>query len=79
MTLHELTVFLGWSTVINFAVLICASVMIMGFRNAICSIHSKLTGVSKEALPLQYFQYLANYKIAVLVFNLAPYLALRIM
>jgi len=79
MSLHDLTVFLGWSTVINFAVLIIAAIMIFGCRNFICNVHSKLTGVPKKDLPLQYFQYMANYKIAILVFNLAPYLALRIM
>lgn len=79
MTIHNLTLFFGWSTVVNFAVLIFAAVFIYGCRSFITNVHSTLTGVDKEALPALYFQYFANYKIAIFVFNLAPYLALRIM
>jgi hypothetical protein len=35
-------------------------------------------GLSEDALSRAHFQYLAQYKVAIFVFNLAPYLALRI-
>jgi hypothetical protein len=41
-------------------------------------LHAKMFGLSEEDLSRAYFQYLAQYKIAIFVFNLAPYLALRI-
>ena len=41
-------------------------------------IHRKMFGLSEEVLSKEYFRYLANYKIAIFIFNLVPYLALRI-
>ena len=41
-------------------------------------LHGRMLGLSEDDLSRAYFQYLAQYKIAVFVFNLAPYLALRI-
>ena len=42
-------------------------------------IHSKLFKISKEKLDAMYFNFLANYKLAIFIFNLAPYIALKIM
>ena len=74
-TLRE---FLGWCTVINFGMLIIASMFVGPLRGAIQGIHSKMFGLNEEQLTAAYFQYVANYKIAILVFNLVPYLALVI-
>ena len=35
-------------------------------------------GVPAQDVRIVYFKYLAHYKIAILIFNLAPYLALRV-
>ena len=40
--------------------------------------HSALFGLDEKDLGRAYFQYLAQYKIAIIVLNIAPYLALRI-
>lgn len=61
--IETLTTFLGWSTVINFGVLAVSAIPAWSF----------------EIRPLIYFQYLAQYKIAIFVFNLVPYIALKIM
>lgn len=36
-------------------------------------------GLSQDDLSRAYFQYLAQYKIAIFVLNIAPYLALKAM
>jgi hypothetical protein len=36
-------------------------------------------GVDPQNIATQYFQYLANYKIAIFMLNIVPYLALRLM
>ena len=41
--------------------------------------HGKMFGLSEADLSRQYFQYVANYKIAIVVFNLVPYIALVLM
>ena len=79
MTITELTEFLGWILVINIAVLLVASFMLTAMRGMIVQIHRKMLGLSEDDLLRAYTQYLAQYKIAVFVFNLAPYLALKLM
>lgn len=41
--------------------------------------HAKLFELSQADLSLSYFQFLGQYKLAIYVLNLAPYIALRIM
>jgi hypothetical protein len=79
MTLELLTIFLGWTALINIAVLLFSTVMVLAIRERISKIHAKLFGLDQADVGRAYFQYLAQYKIAILVFNIAPYLALRIM
>ena len=79
ITLELLTIFLGWTALINIAVLLFSTVMVLAIRERISNIHAKLFGLDQADVGRAYFQYLAQYKIAILVFNIAPYLALRIM
>jgi hypothetical protein len=79
ISIEGLTTFFGWCSVINVGVLVFTTVVLMLMKDAISSIHAKLFGVNQENLPLIYFEYLGHYKIAILVFNLVPYLALKLM
>jgi len=78
-TIDSVTAFLGWCTVINIAALTFSSLLIMLLKVPVSKIHSKLFGLNIEDLPLTYFQYLGNFKIAIIVFNLVPYVALKVM
>ena len=78
MSIEQLISFLAWCTLLNFAFLIFASIALMAMRNSIAAIHSRMFGIDKSDLQTIYFKYLAYYKIAIIVFNLVPYLALRI-
>jgi len=69
---------LGWSTVLNLGLLIFAAIVLMFAGDKIKEVHSRLYGLSSVDLDRAYFQYMANYKIMIFVFNLAPYLAMRI-
>ncbi len=79
ITLDSLMVFLGWCSVINILVLIISTVSLLAFKGWISKIHSQMFGVDPKNLPTMYFQYLANYKIAIFMLNIVPYLALRLM
>ena len=79
MSLNDLAALLGWSTVINSAILLITSLALMGLRDWVSNIHGKLSGLSNEDLNLAYFRYMAHFKLLIIVFNLTPYLALRIM
>ena len=79
MTTESLTIFLGWTTVINILVLIFSALVLLTDREKISKLHARLFGVEQANISQLYFQYLAQYKIAIIVFNIAPYLALRIL
>jgi hypothetical protein len=78
-SIETLTTFFGWCTVINFGILLFGTLALMLMQDSIMSIHTKLFGFSNEDLSRAYFQYLAQYKIFIIVFNLVPYIALEIM
>ncbi len=78
-TMMLFTAFFGWCSVINIALLLLATIFISTFNRFTKSIHHKLFHVSMKELDLVYFRYLAYYKLGILLFNLAPYLALKLM
>ena len=77
MTIEALTELLGWASAINIALLIFSTFMLIVIRHFITKIHSKLFGLDEKDLGRAYFQYLGQYKIAVIVLNIAPYFALK--
>ena len=79
MLISPLTSFLGWCTIINLAILIITSLSLILFKKQVVDIHSNLLTVEKAALPNEYFRYLANYKVLIFVFNLVPYIALKLL
>jgi len=79
MTIETITELLGWVSIINIAILLLSTLALITMRGVITRIHSSLFGLDEKDLGRAYFQYLAQYKIAIIVFNIAPYLALKIM
>ena len=53
--------------------------MLIAMRGWIVNIHAKMTGVSEAELPRIYIEFLGSYKTFIIVFNLVPYIALKIM
>lgn len=79
MTIESLTELLGWASVINIGILVLSTLAVITVRTSITEIHSKIFGLDEKDLGRAYFQYLAQYKIAIIVLNVAPYIALKIM
>lgn len=76
--MNHLAAFFGWATVINLVVLLIAVLAITFLRCLITKIHGKMFGMSETELAPLYFQYLANYKLLIITFNLVPYIALKL-
>ncbi|MDF1741896.1 MAG: hypothetical protein P1U86_22235 [Verrucomicrobiales bacterium] len=74
-----LTSFLGWCLVLNIGLLMFSTIMITLCKTWITRIHAKLFQYNGDALGIEYFRYLANYKVLVIVFNLIPWIALKLM
>ncbi len=79
MTMEEITTLLGWASAINIVVLLFSTLVLIAMRGGIAKIHSQLFGLDEKDLGRAYFQYLAQYKIAIIVLNIAPYISLKIM
>jgi hypothetical protein len=76
-SLETLTAFFGWFAVINIGLLTLGMIKLVAMRRPISQIHARMFGVSEEDLSRAYFQYLAQYKTAVIVLALVPYIALK--
>lgn len=77
--IDTLATFLGWCSVINIGVLVLSTIALKVMKEPISNIHSNMFGVNHVDLPPIYMQYLGSYKIAILIFNLVPYISLKIM
>ena len=77
MNIETLTTFLGWCTLINYLLLILATLVWIAFREPLTRIYSKLFGVASADFAREYLRYLAYYKILVIVLNLVPWVVLK--
>jgi len=71
--------FLGWCSVINIGLGLFSVIFMIFLRDPISRIHSKMFNLDEADLSRAYFQFLAQYKIITITFNIVPYLVLRIM
>ncbi|MBT5389088.1 MAG: hypothetical protein HN817_06310 [Porticoccaceae bacterium] len=78
MSLEQLTGFFGWCSVINIGVLLFSTIMLVLMKDWVINIHSKMFNLNPQVLAPIYFRYLGNLKLLVIVFNLVPYLALKL-
>lgn len=78
LTHQTLIEFFAWSSVINIVLLIITGLAITLLRAPLSKIHHRFSGVEESELYKSYFNYIAFYKILVIVFNIVPYLALKI-
>ena len=70
--------FLGWCSVINMGLLLLSSFLVITIRKTTVRMHGKMFNVDEKFLCQAYFTYLGQYKIAILVLNIVPYFALKI-
>ena len=78
-SLEAVTTFFGWTTVINIVLLFASTIMVIAMRGSISALHGRMFGLESVDLSRAYFQYIAQYKIAIIVFSLTPYVALKLM
>jgi hypothetical protein len=78
MTLEAIRSFLAWCTVINFGLLICWFLFMSLAHDWLYRLNSKWYNLSVDRFDAIHYSGIAFYKILVLIFNLVPYLAIRI-
>jgi len=78
-TIEVARTFFGWCSVINIGLLAFSTIMLIAMRDFSSRLHAKMFGLDESDALRAYFAYLANYKIAVIVLNIVPWLALVLM
>ena len=79
MSLKTLKTFFFWMTVINFLILVISTVGVVTLTQEMKVIHSQMFQVPSDELSQIYLEYLAWYKLLWMIFNLVPYISLRVM
>jgi len=70
---------LAWSLLINLGILIFWFVMFIIFHDSLYALHSRWFKISLERFDSIHYAAMAFYKVCIFIFNLSPYLAIRIM
>lgn len=78
MNIEALSGFLLWCAVVNYALLIVWFLGFLLMRDFIYRMHNKFFRISVEQFGATNYAGIAFYKILILVFNLIPYIALKI-
>jgi hypothetical protein len=78
MTLSTLRDFLLWCMVINVGLLVLSWLILLIARDFIYRIHGRMFRLPEEKIASSWYKSMAFYKILILVFNVIPYIALRI-
>ena len=78
MTVELITAMLGWCTLINFGLLMWWFLFTAIAHDWTYRLHTKWFKISQERFDAIHYSLMGIFKMGVIVFNLVPYLALRI-
>ncbi len=78
MTIEITRDFLGWCSVINMGLLLWWFLFFTLVHDLVYRIHSKWFKLSVERFDAIHYAGMAFFKISIILFNIVPYLALRI-
>jgi hypothetical protein len=78
MSVTETRDLLLWCAIINYAVLLVWFAAFVAAHDAMLRLHTRWFRVSAEQFDTVHYRGMAVYKVAILLLNLVPYLALRV-
>jgi hypothetical protein len=78
MTIDLLTEFFKWCTVMNGALLIFWSAIVLFAPSFVYNLHAKWFTMSQDAFDKAMYYFLGGFKLLFVIFNLVPFLALSI-
>ena len=79
MSMNEWMNFFYWCSVINFGMMLVSLVFVLTAKEMVYKMHGKLFNLTKECLSQEIYHFLGIYKIFFIVFNLVPFIALKLM
>ena len=78
MTIEQLIVFLGWSTVINAGLMLWAVIALATMPDLVYKAQGMVTKLSREELEKAMYHFLGLFKLGIIFLNFTPYLVLRL-
>lgn len=78
-SIETLATFIGWCAVINIGIILVALAFFSVAREWMVRISVKIFDVSDDEAKVTLFRVFQQYRIAVVVFNVVPYFALKLM
>jgi len=78
LDLSQLQSFLGWCLVINYVLLFVWFGLLQLAGAWVVGIHSRLFHIDEDQVRSFHFQMMGQFKLLIMVFNIAPWLALII-
>ncbi len=78
MTIEAVRDILLWCSVINMGLLMFSFLMLSATRQWVYKIHTKWLPMTEQQFNAIIYSILGAYKISVFIFNIVPYIAIRI-
>lgn len=78
MTLETIRAFLGWCTLINYGVLVIWFLAFLFARDWMRQLHTRWFSLPAAHFDAIHYAGMGLYKLGIFLFNLVPYIALRI-
>lgn len=78
MTIDLVESVLGWATIINLSIVTLWFLIVVCWRDGLFRLHSKWFKLSEENFDTIHYAAMAFYKLCTYLFNLVPYLAIKI-
>ena len=78
ITIENLRSLLGWCTLINMGMFAVWSLAFVFAHDLVFKVHTRWFKISEERFDEIHYTMMGYYKLAVILFNLAPYLVLRL-
>ena len=78
-SLQTWTTFFGWLTVINIGIYLLTVVALMSMRGWVYKMNARIFGIAEDEIANTTFKYVGAYKLLLIVFCFAPWLALTLM
>ncbi len=79
MDLAQLQTFLGWCILINYALLLIWFALLLWADSWIIGIHARIFRIEPETVRAEHFHLMGQFKFMIMIFNIAPWLALLLM
>jgi len=78
-TLQTWTTFFGWLTIVNLGLYLITVIALFAMKSLAYRMNAKMFGVSEDIVAKATLNYISAFKLLIVVFCFAPWLALTLM